>query len=304
MIEEGYGKDKIIEKTTTNFYSKVEAMQKDFNISLEPNDFDQINDFLYLINANYYEKIVSTLPQYCREEIIDKIVNQAGLYLEGKDKSSFNRKDVLNILNNCYFIKDGLKKEIYQEFIASEVSFIGWIGHGIENRNVDILKTDTFLEQKKKELSQRPVFDIESVDEYKRMIQMMIAKDDYLEQFGDVSELEWDIDSLKEFVCIMLKEHRKEIISYDDKLSNFEIAASYIYNAMCYAVVNQRKEVGPKEFFHTLKNWELLSWEIRCNFANDVVEKMNLKEESSFYKKAEKSKVKVISFNKQNKFKK
>lgn len=47
MIEEGYGKDKIIEKTTTNFYSKVEAMQKDFNISLEPNDFDQINDFLY-----------------------------------------------------------------------------------------------------------------------------------------------------------------------------------------------------------------------------------------------------------------
>ena len=110
MAEDRYEKDKIIGKTTTNFYSKLEDMKKEFNLSLEANDFDQINDLLYLINANYYEKIVSLMPGYCREEIIDKVVNQIGLYFVGKGQSGFHRKDLLNILNNCYFIKDEIKK--------------------------------------------------------------------------------------------------------------------------------------------------------------------------------------------------
>lgn len=300
IVDDKYQENKKIGKTTTNFDFKLEAMQNEFNISLEHNDFDQINDFLYLINANYYDKITKIIPQYCREEIIDKVVNQIGLYLEEKNKSSFTRDDVLNILNSCYFIKDDLKKEIYQEFISSEVSFAGgWIGHGIKNRNVDILDEDAFFEQKKYEASVEIGFDIESVDDYKKIIQGIIAADDYLKKFGDVSELDWDLEALKDFLCILLKDHRSDLITYDSNMSIFDIACSYIYNAMCYAVVNEKNGVGLEEMLHTLKSWEKIPFQLRCDVATDVVEQMDLDYSMHpFYQNPVKSKAKIISFDK------
>lgn len=301
MAEDRYEKDKIIGKTTTNFYSKLEDMKKEFNLSLEANDFDQINDLLYLINANYYEKIVSLMPGYCREEIIDKVVNQIGLYFVGKGQSGFHRKDLLNILNNCYFIKDEIKKEIYDEFISSEVSFGKWISHGIRNRNVDIMDEDAFYAEKKKELPPMPGFDIESTENYKKIIQGIISMDTYLGQFGDISQLEWDMDALQEFLSIMLKDHRSEIVAYNSQLSNFDIACSFIHNAMCYAVVNNKTEVGPREMLHTLKNWEKLPFQLRCDVATTVVEKMSLERNNHpFYHNPAKKKAKIISFNKLN----
>lgn len=299
MAEYLYEKDKIIGKTTTNFYSKVEDMKNEFSISLDSNDVNQINDLLYLINANYYEKIVGSRQQYCREEIIDKVVNQVGLYFVLKGSSGFTRKDVLCILNNCYFIKDELKKEIYEEFISSEVSFGKWISHGISNRNVDIMDKDDFLEEKMKELSPMPGFDISSIGSYEEIIQGLISADSYLEQFGDVNQLEWDMESLKNFLCILLKDHRSELIAYDSSQSNFDIASSFIYNAMCYAVVNQKQSVGPLEMLHTLKNWEKIPFQLRNEVATDVIEKMNLERNSHpFYQNPVKKKAGIISFHK------
>lgn len=301
LAEDRYEKDKIIGKTTTNFYSKLDDMKKEFNIFLENNDFDQINDLLYLINANYYEKIVSLMPGYCREEIIDKVVNQIGLYFVGKGQSGFHRKDLLNILNNCYFIKDEIKKEIYDEFISSEVSFGKWISHGIRNRNVDIMDEDAFYAEKKKELPSMPGFDIESTENYKKIIQGIISMDTYLGQFGDISQLEWDMESLQEFFSIMLKDHRSEIVAYNSQLSNFDIACSFIHNAMCYAVVNNKTEVGPREMLQTLKNWEKIPFQLRCDIATTVVEKMGLERNNHpFYHNPAKKKAKIISFNKLN----
>ena len=299
MAEDIYEKDKIIGKTTTNFYSKVEDMKNEFSISLDSNDANQINDLLYLINANYYEKIVGTRQPYCREEIIDKVVNQVGLYFVLKGNSGFTRKDVFCILKNCYFIKDELKKEIYEEFISSEVSFGRFISHCIENRNVDIMDKDAFIEEKKKELSSMPSFDIFSLDSYEKIIQGLISADSYLEQFGNVNQLEWDMESLKNFLCILLKDHRSELIAYDSSQSSFDIASSFIYNAMCYAVVNQKQSIGPFEMLHTLRNWEKIPFQLRSDVATDVIEKMNLERDSHpFYQNPVKKKAEIISFSK------
>lgn len=299
MEEDIYEKDKIIGKTTTNFFSKVEDMKNEFSISLDSNDANQINDLLYLINANYYEKIVGTRQPYCREEIIDKVVNQVGLYFVLKGNSDFTRKDVFCILKNCYFIKDELKKEIYEEFISSEVSFGRFISHCIENRNVDIMDKDAFIEEKKKELSSMPSFDIFSLDSYEKIIQGLISADSYLEQFGDVNQLEWDMESLKNFLCILLKDHRSELIAYDSSQSSFDIASSFIYNAMCYAVVNQKQSIGPFEMLHTLRNWEKIPFQLRSDVATDVIEKMNLERDSHpFYQNPVKKKAEIISFSK------
>lgn len=298
IVEGEYEKDKIIGKTTTNFYSKVESMQKEFNISLSFNDFEQVNDFLYLINSNYYEKISNHNKKFGREELLDKVINQVGFYLMKTGQSSFTRKDVLNILNNCFFIKDEIKEEIYQEFILSEVSFGKWIGHGIKNCNVDIMDDDTFLKEKKKELSLSPSFDIESIEDYKQIIQGIISADTYLRQFGDISQLEWDLESLQKISCIMLKNHRSEIVAYNNQLSNFDIVCSFIYNAMCYAVINDKTAVGVKQMLHTFKDWEYIPWNLRCTIVTDVIDNMNLDVVTPLYRKEGKKKSKVISFNK------
>lgn len=83
----------------------------------------------------------------------------------------------------------------------------------------------------------------------------------------------------------MLKDHRSELLSYDSKLSNADFACSFIHNAMCYAVVNNREEVGPREMLYTLKNWEYIPWDLRRDIATDVINKMNLDEETPLYRK-------------------
>lgn len=297
IAEDEYEKDKIIGKTTTNFYSKIEKMQKEFNVSLTFNDFEQVNDFLYLINSNYYEKISNHNKKFGREELLDKVINQVGFYLMKAGKSSFTRKDVLNILNNCFFIKDNIGDEIYQEYISSEVSFGKWIGHGIENRNVDIMDEEAFLKEKKKELPSFSKFDIDSCDDCKKIIQGIVSIDTYLGQFGDISQLEWNLEALQGFFGIMLKDHRGELFAFNSELSNFDFATSFIYNAMCYAVVNNKTEVGAKEMLHTLKNWEYIPWQLRLDIASDAMDKMDLDEEMLFYKKKSKNKSKIISFD-------
>lgn len=106
------------------------------------------------------------------------------------------------------------------------------------------------------------------------------------------------MESLQEFFSIMLKDHRSELLSYDSKLSNADFACSFIHNAMCYAVVNNREEVGPREMLHTLKNWEYIPWDLRRDIATDVINKMNLDEETPLYRKEGKKKARVISFDK------
>ena len=190
-------------------------------------------------------------------------------------------------------------QEIYEEFISSEVSFGRFISHCIENRNVDIMDKDAFIEEKKKELSSMPSFDIFSLDSYEKIIQGLISADSYLEQFGDVNQLEWDMESLKNFLCILLKDHRSELIAYDSSQSSFDIASSFIYNAMCYAVVNQKHSIGPFEMLHTLRNWEKIPFQLRSDVATDVIEKMNLERDSHpFYQNPVKKKAEIISFSK------
>lgn len=99
----------------------------------------------------------------------------------------------------------------------------------------------------------------------------------------------------------MLKNHRSEIIAYNSGLSNFDIACSFIYNTMCYAIVNHRPKVEVREMLHTLKDWEKIPFQLRSNVAIDVIEKMHLERNlHPFYRNPAKKKAKIISFDRLN----
>lgn len=265
--------DKTIDQATTNFYYKIEEMVNKYNISLGYNDLDQINDLIYLINANYYDKIVDSGVAGYREDIIDRLITQIGLYFSFYGNNKFTRKSVLAILQNCKFINDNLKHEIFQEFISSEIGFDRWISHGIENRGIKDVEPVSPRRQLASALSLN--FDTSVIDNYEQIIQGLISADDYLIQYGDISKVEWDMEVLRDFLCIILKDYKLELSSYNPTHSNFDFSRNFIYNLMCYAVFNHKKRIGGCEMIQTLKNVDFIPWDLRCNMITDVKEKMS-----------------------------
>lgn len=303
MLREEYTeKDRVIGKTTTNFTDKIETMKKDIDLSLDAATITYINDLLYLINSNYYQEITAYLPSLNREQLVDNILAQVGMYLSTTKNKKFGNKDINNILENCFFIRDDLKKEILTEYKESETKFNKWVEHSIINRTVDILDFDAYCEEKARELPQYPGFDINDITSYHDVIQGLCAADDYLRHYGDIDSLIWDVESLKEMMLIVATDHRQELIGEIKDYSNFELVTKFTYNAMCYAIMNKKINVTPHEMLATFKEWDYIPLESRINIATDIIEKMALDTEKNPFgiKSATKQKSKIYIFPKEN----
>lgn len=293
--EDCYEKDQVVTQKTTNFYKKVETMLKKNNYELVPESTDFVNDLLYLINANYYQEVEKYLPYLKREQLLDKVMDQVGNYLEKTHKTKLTNNDIVTILNNCFFLTEPLKEEIAKEYVESTVKFGSHIEHSIKNRTVDTLDIDTYKQEKEQEVLPTAIFDIEDIDHYQIMIQGIIASDKYLPNFGDISSLTWDMESLQNIICIMAKDHRRQLLEVKDEYCNFDLAASFIHNAMCYGIMNHKSEIGPKELLATFREWDYIPFELRATIASDIIEKQALEADlHPFYKSKPKEKTKVI----------
>lgn len=296
MLYESFEKDRTIGKTTTNFLFEIKQTKEEFQLSIDDQSECFLNDFLYLINANYFSNIVKNIDNYSRERLVKQILNQTGLYLRENSIEHLTNKDIKNILSYCYFIPDVVKKEIIQEYCDTEVRFGNYITHAIDNRGTNISDAVSYHVEHKKEQTLVPFFDMEKREHYQLIIQSL-EHDEYLSQFGDVNALDWDIDSLQQMLMIIMKDYREELIKSIDSYSNFHLACSFIDNAACYAVVNGKDKVGTKEMIATFRDWQYVPFSLRSDIVWNVMEKMNLEEEHPFYQKPTKKKAKIISFN-------
>lgn len=295
LQEDSCEKDQVITQKTTNFYKKVENMLKKDNYELDSQSINFVNDLLYLINANYYQEVEKYLPYLKREQLLDKVMDQVGNYLEKTQKKKLTNNDIVNILNGCFFLKNPLKEEIAKEYIESTAKFGTWIEHGIKNRTVDTLDIENYRKEKNQEVLPTAIFDIENIDDYQTIIQGIIAKDQYLSNFGDTNSLTWDMKSLQNIICIIAKDHRRQLLEAKDEYCNFDLTVSFIYNAMCYGIMNHKNEIGQKELLATFREWNYLPFELRATIASDIIEKQALEANlHPFYKTKPKEKTKVI----------
>ena len=253
-------KHRKIGKKTANFLYDVKDMEHDFQISLDHQSANYLNDLLYLVNTNYYSEIVKNSDTYSRDRLVKQILNQVGLYIKESGKESISNKDIEKILDSCFFIPDRLKKEIMNEYIKSEVSYNKLILHGIDNRSSDSSLVSS--DEKRGENPLSSSFDIDNREQYQLLIQTMEVDDEYLGQFGNPSELDWDIDSLQKLLSIIAKDHHEELANRIDGYSDFNLVSSFIANAACYAIANGKDKVGVDEMASTFRNWEYIPFSL------------------------------------------
>lgn len=289
-----------VNQETSIFYEKITKVMQEESIKLSPADILLLNDLIYLINANYYYDITEK-TKLDREEVIERFLLQTAFYLNKTSKETIDDKDIEKIINNCFFIRENIKTKIIDEFKSSTVDFDGWIQHSIKNRYVG---TEKHKEEEKKSKSQF-AFDVNNIEHYKMLVEALTAGDTYLREYGNIDNIEWDYDILKEVFSIMINKFKPELkhLEFEDGFSEFNIARSYFYNIMCYAIMNQKAVVDYQSMLATFKDWDYLPYKIKLDMATTIITDLNLKDIKHPYlqKVKPKEKVKIYHFPEKNK---
>lgn len=264
MMGEFTKQDRIIDESSSLFLNELSLQLEANKIDLPGEDMISLNKLLFLVNANYFDRISEYLPSLTREKIIDHIIKQAVIYYRNTDRRKFDETDAEKIISYCLLIKPELKKEISQEFKDSKVKLGNMIDYAIErkdkpydegsylfiNRSLD--SNDSFGYN----------FDITSESDLHTLI-VSACDSEHYKEYGNPHTLDWDMDFLKRILTLIAANHRQELIEIHPDYSNLALASSYITNAITYALVNNRQEVGQRELLSTFKNWHYIPFSMQ-----------------------------------------
>ena len=300
MLKEANCADHNVTKTSTVFLHELQQEQKNMNFRLTEDNNEQmnINQFLYLINANYYDEIKKSFPNLNREEVVRRLITLILLYLKDQNKQSFDENDAKEVLDRCLFIKASLKEEIYQEFKKSKVKFG-------KDKFYEIIRkdTDSSLESYQKlreedEKNQAPDFDIDDLNQVYMLIGSYVNSDD-IQELGNTF-LDWDYDFLRTILTLVSTKYRAELIKEHGEFhNNLHLAASFVYNALTYAVVNEKEMVSYKEMINCFKGWTYVPFKLQLEILDDLFEQENISYDEHPYdiKNKRKNKTKIIQFD-------
>ena len=298
MMKEAHSADHNVTKTSTIFLHELHQEQKKINVEIDDNEQMNINQFLYLINANYYDEIAKKFPDLNREEVIRRLITLILLHLEHNNKKTFDEKDAKEVLDRCLFIKQDLKEEIYKEFKKSKVK----CG---KQKFYEIIRKDTTasIESYQKlretdEKNQAPDFDIEDLNKVYSLIGCYVNNED-MQELGNTF-LDWDYDFLRKILVLISTKYRQELVKeYGQEYNNLNLAGTFIYNALSYAVVNNREMVGYKEMINCFKGWNYIPFNLQLDILDDLFEQEGIPYDEHPYdiKKKRNNKAKIIQID-------
>ena len=115
--------------------------------------------------------------------------------------------------------------------------------------------------------------------------------------------LDWDYDFLRKILVLISTKYRQELVKeYGQEYNNLNLAGTFIYNALSYAVVNNREMVGYKEMINCFKGWNYIPFNLQLDILNDLFEQEEIPYEEHPYgikmKRSNKAKIIQIDFKK------
>ena len=303
MMREGTNADHNVTKSSTLFLHELHQKMNNYDTKIDDNEQMNINQFLYLINANYYDEIIKTFPMLNREEIIRRLIIVILNHLTDNNKTTFDENDAKEVLGKTIFIKQELKEQIYKEFKKSKVKFG-------KNKFYEIIRNDTDSSpaayeelRRQDEMNQAPNFDIEDLNQIYSLIGCYV-NNEMMQELGNTM-LDWDYDFLRRLLVLISTKYRRQLIDeHGTRHNNLNLTSSFIYNALSYAVVNEREMVGYKEMINAFKNWDYIPFNLQLEILDDLFEQEEISYEEHPYglKKPKKNKPKIIriEFNRNN----
>lgn len=303
MYQEVGDHDRRIESMTSLFLDEIFTKFEEENISLPQDQLININQFLYLVNANYYEKIEANLSDMSRDKLINKMLDAISIYLIDSEREAFDEKDALRVLFYCPFISEELKSEIAKEFKKSKVTVSGTTVYEIV-RNDILGSIEEFKQRKDEEDKGRyKGFDIEDSSDYHELILSYVEDPRYTEKgYRDPRDIDWDVGFLKKVVNVIVRDYREELLEANDYYSNYNLTSSLVSNALMYALVNNKDMVDPDVILSTFKTWDYIPFQTKLS----VIDTLFIEEDIDFSshpfsvskskKKGEKQVTKIIQF--------
>lgn len=274
MSQEEYNPDREITGMTSSFMPEILEVFEENNPDLPKDDIMAINQFLYLINCNYFDELSDIIPELDREDFIREIITKISLYLSNTTLNYFDENIAEEVLKYCANIPVEMKKKITLEFKKSKVK------NGTKS-TYKIIRNDGYDEDATGYNSEPKSIGSWFNKDDDKAYQILISaysKDDYWynEGFGDPSKLDWDIEFLKAVVTTIIKNHRSELRRQDPDYSNYSLVCDYIFNAMEYALENGKTQVGQQELIDTFKGWEYLTLGIKLDTLNTIYDRYDL----------------------------
>lgn len=106
----------VVSMDTNDFMSIIQGRLHLYNVSLDSFSIGTINQFLYLLNANYYPTILEHFKTKYREDVIIETVDQLFSYLVKNNKTKFDEKELRHFFKEYQLLSKEEKKEFLKEF--------------------------------------------------------------------------------------------------------------------------------------------------------------------------------------------
>lgn len=295
MFKEVPNRDRKIESMTSLFLDEIFNKFEAENIIFPEDQIMNINQFLYLINANYYERIEEKNKDITRDELIDKIVTAVSIYLIDSEKETFDETDAIRVLFYCPFIEESLKNEIAKEFKKSKVMVAGKPIYEIV-RNDIIASIDEY--KRKHEAEENGMyrgFDINESSDYQELIMSYALDPYYLEKgYRDPRDVDWDLGFFKKVVQLIVRDHREELLKTNSYYSNYNLASSLVSNTLMYALVNNKDIVDQDVVINSFKTWEYIPFQTKLSVLDTLFTEEDIDFSKHPFKISQKKKEKPI----------
>lgn len=250
--------DHKITKSSVCFYQEI--LNNSILASLDNNTKTNINQFLYMINANYYDEITRAHETLTREALITRVIEQIGMYVSNNNVASFGPKEAEIVVSMCFFIENDIKKQIINEFKKAERKCGEHVNYHIYDKNIDTSKP---IDERIQEIEldrdslehQLKLFDVSDIKWYEFLLKTFTKVSEDLKEYGEVTSVEWDLFALRDIMSFMLNNFHQELLSIKGELYNSKVVIDFMYNAFVYTKVNNKTKVGLEEMINTFKNW-------------------------------------------------
>ena len=252
-----------VNRMTPFFNDMIMAKCNEKKIIIDEDTLQNINQFLYMVNANYYERILDSFKVNnerlrTREDVLREMCDAILRHMEVNEDYSFDDTDVQDILNICLFIKDDVKVDMIEEFENSKVpGVLGTYRYIIERKDVKRESIEKDYTKNYDEVNKEDVsFDIYEKDSYIAAITKITEMPHY-QKLGNINAVSWDIDALMDIVTKLIQKYNSELERNIPDYSIAKFTVKLMLVSASYALVNKKGTISYKvitEAFKKLPN--------------------------------------------------
>ena len=252
-----------VNRMTPFFNDMIMAKCREKKINIDEDTLQNINQFLYMVNSNYYERILDSFKVNnerlrTREDVLREICDAILRYMEMIEDYAFDDTDVLEVLDICLFIKNDVKEDMIEEFENSKVpGVLGTYRYIIERKDVKSESIEKDYTKNYDEVNKDDVsFDIYEKESYIAAVSKITEMPHY-QKLGNVNALSWDIDALMDIVTNLIHKYNSELERNIEDYSIARFTVKLMLVTTSYALVNKKGTVSYKvitEAFKKLPN--------------------------------------------------